>query len=182
MATEYRNIHGRQWGRGIRPYLLLPKFVCVGIFLGGLVSLMLLELLRPPPRTPAAWAEHADRIRRAYTLVIVPALVGVLLMGLLLASTHFKAFIRMRWFKVKMVTVAVFVPTLHTFMQNRSRALRAAVIDAPDPAAAGAIRQQLVWGTCAVLIFAFCIIVLGRIKPRLGQDYARTFSKPEDTT
>ena len=31
-----QNIYGRKWGRGMRPWLLIPKYICVALILGGL--------------------------------------------------------------------------------------------------------------------------------------------------
>ncbi len=173
----YRNLHGRQWGRGIRPYLLLPKVVVVGTFGGGLVTVLVLGFAAPAPDSPDAWRAQADVISRAYVHVIVPALLGTLLMGMCLASTHFHAFIRMRWFQVKLLLVAVCVPALHLYMRGRSLALKGALQAPADLAAAAVARRQMLAGTIATLVFALVIVFLGRVKPRLGQDYGRTFTR-----
>jgi uncharacterized membrane protein len=175
-TAKYQNIYGRQWGRGIRPYLLFPKIIFVGIFLGGLVNLLVLVLLQPTPATAGDWHLQVLMIHRAYAYVIIPALIGTLAMGLLLLSTHFRAFAGMRWFQLKIMLVVICVPVLHTFMRSRFMALQA-VLAHEDLTAAAAIRLQLQWGTVGALAFALTVIFLGRIKPRLGQNYARTFTQ-----
>jgi uncharacterized membrane protein len=174
--TQYQNIHGRQWGRGIRPYLLFPKFVFVGIFLGGLVNLLVLVLLHPLPATVRDWLQYLVMIRRAYEYVIVPAMIGAIAMGLLLLSTHFRAFVRMRWFQLKIMMVAIGIPMLHVFMYKHFTALQSALAR-DNLAAAAAIRTHLQWNTVGALVFALTIAFLGRIKPRLWQNYAKTFSR-----
>lgn len=183
-ATEYVNIHGRRWGRGIRPWLLVPKVICVSVFLGGLVSVLVLGYLPAPPATHEGWLDHARFLRRAYVCVIVPALVGAMFMGLLLLSAHFTALIRMRWMQVKLVLMAVFVPSMHTYMQNRSIALREVLESNGDLALAGTLRGDMLAGNVATLAFALAAMFLGRVKPRLGQRYGRTFARavPGDAT
>jgi hypothetical protein len=177
-SSSYRNIHGRKWGRGLRPYLLLPKVILVGIFLGGIVSVLMLAFLEPPPGTHPEWTRHARLIQSMYIRVIVPALVGTLVTGILLSLSHLRAFLRMRWFQLKLALIVAFVPALHVIMRERSLALRAALAEPEDLAAAAVLRTHMMWGTLVVLLFALVVILLGRIKPRLGQDYGRTFARP----
>ena len=176
---EYRNIHGRRPGRGVRPWLLVPKIVGAAVLLGGLVSLLVLVFARSQPTDASDWARHADLIRRAFTQVIVPALIATLLIGLLLALAHPGIFLRMRWLQAKLATMAVFVPTLHFYMSRRSVALGHA-ITRDDFATAEALREQLFRGTVAAVAFVLIVIVLGRLKPRLGQHYGRTFGRKDE--
>lgn len=176
-ATRYQqNIYGRRFGRGVRPWLLMPKVVFAAVFLGGLVSLLVLGFLRPRPATAAEWKAQAEIVRLAYMRVIVPGLVGAMATGVLLVIIHGGVLLRMRWLQVKLALIAVFVPTFHIFMAGRSLALREAVARG-DFATALLLREQLFWGTVATLVFALTVILLGRLKPRLGQNYARTFSR-----
>jgi uncharacterized membrane protein len=177
-SGEYRNIHGRKPGRGWRPWLLIPKYSAAAVFLGGLVSLFVLGFLPPAPTTQADWARLSTLIHDAYAFVIVPGLLGALILGLLLALAHPITFIRMRWLQVKLLLLAVFVPTLHVFMSHRSIALRDAVAR-EDFAAAATLRKELLGGTLTAIAFALLIIVLGRIKPRLRQEYGRTFGQKD---
>lgn len=173
-----QNVHGRKWGRGIRPYLLLPKYVCVSIFLGGLVTTLIHSTFMPAPATPEAWRAWSERFTFAYTRVIVPALLGAMTMGVLLLTTHLRAFIRMRWFQAKLALVALGVPTLHFLMRARSSALRTHLTQPiPDPEQTASLAAGLRTGTALVIAWALILIFLGRIKPRLGQDYGRTFAR-----
>lgn len=180
---EYRNVYGRRPGRGLRPWLLIPKCVCAAVFLGGLASLLVLGFRPPPPANQDDWLRLADVIRRAHTGLIVPALVGALALGVLLALAHPFVFIRMRWLQTKLALIAVCVPALHVYMSHRSIALRAAIAR-KDFANATLLREQLFHGALAVIAFALAVIILGRLKPRLGQNFARTLTRPraEPTT
>jgi hypothetical protein len=175
-APEYRNIHGRKWGRGLRPWLLLPKVVFVGIFLGSLVSTLVLVFLPPPPVTPEGWMEHLQTIRRAFEHLVVPALLGAILCGVLLTAIQGKALLRMRWLRLKVIVVAVFVPAAHLFMHGRFLVLEEAVRSGSQPRAVAA-RHAMTLGLVAVIACGLLVIVLGRLKPRLGQDYAKTSSR-----
>ena len=175
-ATRHGNVHGRKWGRGVRPYLLLPKIVCVATFLGGLVSLLVLLLLPEPPQTREAWIAQAELVRRGFGWVIVPSATGAVVFGSLLLRCHFRVFLRMRWVRVKLALIAVFVPGLHLFMRSRSIRLARLVEGDGDLAEAAVVRGELAAGTLAALGFVLVVIFLGRIKPRLGQRYGRTFA------
>jgi uncharacterized membrane protein len=173
---EYQNIHGRRFGRGLRPWLLIPKVLFVAVFFGGLVSLLALGFLQPAPATLAEWAAQVALIRRAYRSVIVPALAGSMISGIALTIVHGGVLLRMRWLQAKLALIILLVPTFHLFMTGRSLALQSAV-DRGDFAAAALLREQLFRWTVATLLFALALILLGRLKPRLGQNYARTFSR-----
>lgn len=170
------NIHGRKWGRGIRPWLLIPKLVFVAGFVGGLLATLIFIYRAPAPDDPGQWHLHLDLVHRAYSHLIVPCLVGAMIMGLLLLSCHFAAFIRMRWFQLKLMLVAVAVPSLHVYMYTRMKDLTEAV-SSESFAAALALRGDMARGTLAALVFGLVILFLGRVKPRLGQDYGRTFAR-----
>lgn len=176
-SPEFVNIHGRRWGRGWRPYLLLPKVVCVAVALGGTVMLLTLVFLRPVPAAGAEWLEQARLIRLGYTRVIVPALFGAMLLGAGLLLHHGRVLLRLRWLQVKLAVVLACVPALHLYMRSRSLALQAALREPADLALVQSLRQQLFGGTLAVLAFLLIVLLLGRIKPRLGQDYTRPTEK-----
>ncbi len=173
------NIYGRKWGRGIRPYLLLPKYVCVSVFVGGLVHMLVQGFLLGGPETPEEWRRRELMLAHSFVYVIVPGLLGGMVMGLVLLALHFRALIRMRWLQVKLVVVAIGVPSLHFYMRGKAVALHAALArgTADDLRGAAGLWQDLRAGTIASIVFALVVVYLGRIKPRLGQAYGRTFAK-----
>lgn len=174
----YRNIHGRKAGRGARPYLIVVKLLSVAAFAGGLICVLVLALSGPPPQDLVAWRAQADLIRRLFLGVIIPGVTVAMVTGLLLFASIWRVMLRMRWFMTKAILVIVCVPSLHLFMRGRSQALRAALnADPPDLAAVAEIHSHLLAGTLAALAFAVAALILGRIKPRLGQDYGRTFAR-----
>lgn len=175
-GRDERNVHGRRWGRGIRPYLLTAKIVGVAMFFGGLVSVLVLVLLPERPIGEAGWLQLSDQVRRAHVWVIIPGLVVAMAAGLLLLASIWRALIRMRWFQVKLALVVVCVPTLHLVMSSRSLALRSAISEHEPACEYERLCGQLIAGTLAALVFALAVMVLGRVKPRLGQDYGRTFA------
>ncbi len=178
----YRNIHGRKAGRGVRPYLIVVKVLSVAAFVGGLISVLVVALTGPPPQDLEAWWAQADLIRRIFLGVIIPGLTVAMVTGVLLFASIWQVMLRMRWFVTKAILVVVCVPSLHVFMHGRSLALRAALnADPPDLTAAETIRSHLLAGTLAALAFAVAAVILGRVKPRLGQDYGRTFARSRPT-
>ena len=80
----------------------------------------------------------------------------------------------MRWLQVKLALIIV-VPTFHLFMAGRSLA---AGCDHAGGFPAATLLQTLFRGTVATLAFAVAVI-LGRLKPRLGQAYGRTFGQKQ---
>ncbi len=154
------------------------KLLGVATFLGGQI-LLLVILLQASPTNPAAGQQQANTIHAAYVWVILPGLWLAMLAGLLLLLSIWKALLRMRWFVVKMLLVVLCLPMLHLYMRDRSVTLRTLVArqeDEGDAAAVLAVREQLCWGMGASIAFALTAAWLGRVKPRLGQDFGRTFA------
>lgn len=169
-TIRYQNIHGRRWGRGARPYLLMAKIMFVAVFVGGLISLLALVLIPPLPATEEGRHIFADALNRAYTWLIVPSLVGAMIVGLVLLASFWRAAVRMRWLQAKVLLIAVCVPMLHVFMKSRSQALQVlARTDGTDAQVLASLRDGVLIGTAAALAFAVLVVVLGRVKPRLGQ-------------
>ena len=178
-STIYENVHGRKPGRGIRPYLLLLKYLFVSIFVGGLVSMLIQGFILPGIDTLQDWQRRGMLLRHSYVWVIVPGLLGGMLTGLIMLWAHFGALIRMRWLQVKLVLIAVCVPSLHFYMRGKADALHATLARGTpqDLQTAAELWRDLRTGTVASLVFALMIVFLGRIKPRLGQNYGRTFNR-----
>jgi uncharacterized membrane protein len=174
---EYENIHGRRQGRGIRPYLLIVKLFAIAVCVGTLTAVLALVFLHGRPTDGRVWEFELSILGRAYLLLVIPSIAVTLLMGVLLWSTHAKAFLRMRWLQAKLVLVLLCLPTLHLLMRHWMHRLGELVPpDAVNESATLAIRAKLVGGSAAALSVAVLLIILGRIKPRLGQDYGKTFA------
>lgn len=175
------NIHGRRAGRGIRPYLIVGKLLSVSLIIGGLASLCATQWLQPESNDAAGWAQRVQAVHMAYSRVIIPGFAGALVFGALLASTMLPVLLRMRWFVVKLALLMVCVPTLHGLTRSWLSATRVALMqEPPDLNVVADLDARLMWGTLAALLLAVAVMILGRIKPRLGQDYGRTFARSRE--
>lgn len=176
-AGPIRNIYGRRPGRGLRPYLIVLKVLSVACFLGGSAA-VLAVLLASPPADLEGWRHRGGSVERVYRAVIIPGLGSALVFGTVLFASIWRAMLRMRWFITKMVLIVVAVPALHVYASSRMLALES-LLAQPSPDLQQALRlcNQMAIGTLAAIVFAVASIVLGRVKPRLGQDYGRTFAR-----
>ncbi len=179
-SGERMNQFGRRGGRGARPYLIMLKVICVGLFLGGLVSFVILVAGRPVDAAPEQSEAFAALTHRMYGRLIVPAVIGAEVTGLLLTASIWRVMIRMRWFRLKMLILLIGCPGLHLFMVSRLTAFDEMLRAGFDQARAVALHTQMLAGTAAAIVYALLMIWLGRIKPRLGQDYGRTFTRTAD--
>jgi len=177
MAETPVNRFGRRPGRGIRPWMLLPKVIFVGLFIGSLGAIILIWF------TSGFSGFGAGDLRRRLFLniigllvrfLMVPALLCALLFGVILLLQHPRQFIRMRWLVVKLATLAILISTAHLFLYTRMQLLREALEHhTANPAA----EAQFGWGFVAVFAVSIWVIILGRLKPRLGQNWARTYAQ-----
>jgi len=174
--AAYVNIHGRRPGRGIRPWLLGPKVLSVGVYLGGLVSATVLWVM-------ACWrvdvgdgpsVELLEALRLLFLCVVVPGLIGAMVFGIALFFQHPRQFVRLRWWQVKISLVAVMAPTAHWFMSDRLAMVRGAAESGVYDQSA---MRQFGWGLVFLLAGSVMIVLLGRLKPRLGQNWAKTYAK-----
>jgi hypothetical protein len=111
-----------------------------------------------------------------YRLVIVPGVTGAVVMGVLLFASVWRAMVRMRWFVVKAGLIMVGVPTLHVVLSSRVDRLGQVVCHEGEAGVRMTLEGQILAGTAAALTFGIIVAWLGRIKPRLGQDFGRTFA------
>jgi hypothetical protein len=175
---EIRNVHGRRPGRGLRPYLIVLKILSVAAFFGGLAAVVMGVLFGPEPLDAAGWRADMVLVHRVYAGVIIPGLLAALVFGTLLFVTIWQVMVRMRWFVTKMILIAVGVPALHIYMRSRSVAMEALLaLPSPDLQQASDLRAEMIAGTMLAMLLAVAAIILGRVKPRLGQDYGRTFAR-----
>ena len=173
-----RNRYGRRPGRGIRPWLLLPKVIAVNIYFGALVAATVLWLTGPRFSAPAENAQQSllliAQMHLLFLYLIVPALLGAMLMGILLFLQHPRVFARMRWWQLKIVLLAIGVPCAHLLVSSRLQLVRQAVGQHQGDLLA---QQQLSWALLALVAGSLVLIVIGRLKPRLGQNWARVYAK-----
>lgn len=200
MPQRKVNQHGRKPGRGIRPWLLIPKVLAVGIYFGTVVTATVLWFRGPTasPHGEQSAVEssgelggepgiqtgiqtgiqsgieqtlaHIDLISFLFRFVIVPALLATMLFGILLLLQHPRVLSRMRWWRVKMVSLAIFIPSMHLFMSSALASLREAT---QSHASTAGIEGQLNVGFVVTLLCSGWFIYLGRHKPRLGQNIAK---------
>jgi len=175
-ATTVHNIHGRRWGRGFRPYLIVLKLLCVAAYTGGLMGLLAVAFQPGIPGDREGWRQLAGTLHRAYAWVIVPGFVGAMAVGALLTASMARAMVRMRWFQVKVLLLVTVGPTLHVLLRGRLASFRHLVIEGDNVEAMTSAYNQLLAGTVAGLLFGIILLALGRVKPRLGQDYGKTFA------
>ena len=176
MGTLYTNQHGRRPTRGIRPWLFIPKLVSVAVFIGSLAAANFIwftsrwtELDQADPRR--LWTVNliGDMMR----LLTVPALLLAIAFGIALLLQHPRTFLRLRWVRFKLACLLVIIPASHFFLSSRLALLRSAAGSAHDGTAAA---TQFGLGLIVALISFVGIVVTARLKPRLGQNWARTFS------
>lgn len=170
-SPEPRNIHGRRWGRGFRPYLIVAKLLCVIAYVGGLGALLVVGFAPGIPGDLEGWRQLAGTVHRAYAWLIVPGFLGAMAAGVLLTSSMVQAMVRMRWFQVKIFLLVAGAPALHVFLRSRLASFRSLVDEGGNVPAMVSVFGQLLAGTVVGLLFGVVLLVLGRVKPRLGQVY-----------
>jgi len=180
VVEEFKNIHGRKLTRGIRPFLLIPKVLAVAVYFGGLVAAAAVWFIVPGPQNkldPTA-ITRIDQIGRLFDFVIVPGLLAAILFGVLLFFQHSASFARLRWWQIKMVVLLAGVPGAHFFMSSRLALVRAAWHARDINEAA---ERQLSAGFVVIMGVSTIVVILGRLKPRLGQNWARSYPTPNQT-
>lgn len=172
MKRTFTNIHGRQFTRGARPWLLIPKILCVACYFGGLAGM--LALLATAQDRPGATATHALRL---LNLVVTPAYIGAVVFGIVLAAQHGRLMWRMRWLQVKVIIALAVLAAPHFVLREALGGAQAIARDA-EPAAMQHHLSTAAWSTTAAIVLAGAVIWLGRHKPRLGQSIAAVHRRP----
>ena len=165
--AKVRNIFGRRGGRGMRPWLLLPKVLAIAVYFGGQVVVALLWLrghwdqmdVTDPARR--VLIEHLSIIFRS---LLAPTLEVVALLGLGLLIMHGRALLKQRWLRAKLVILLFTVPPAHFYMSYQLGQLRIATIDQLQNHPAN---WRFTAGLVVVLGVSTLLIILGRLKPRL---------------
>jgi uncharacterized membrane protein len=170
----YTNIFGRKPGRGIRPWLLIPTVISVAIFIGSLTTTCVIWFTSGYEHLPVGSPERAATIKQVSMLIralVVPALLCVILFGVLLLLQHPRQFLRLRWLVVKLTILVVITPAAHVYLFSCLAMLRETETKGVgNNAASDAFGRGLI----AALIVYVVILILGRLKPRLGQNIAAT--------
>lgn len=170
-ATKHINMHGRKGGRGIRPWLLIPKYLCVSVYFGSLVAMAVLLAMGDGPTFDVDLA-----IRAIGFFMTIPAGVLSAVFGVLLLLQHPQAFLRMRWMQAKLLVVSMVLPGLELCGIWYYRGL----VASHDTWENGQLSyfiwrdgehdlRWLLYIVVGTIVAAICAIVLGRLKPRLGQ-------------
>lgn len=108
---------------------------------------MLLQFRQP---TESDLLSNQQQIAFLFRYLILPSLAAILVLSIALLLQAPRPFLRMRWLQLKLLLLALLLPMIS--VANRSRT------------------------SLALLVSGFTIvIILGRLKPRLFQNWARTW-------
>src|SRR4051812_31323906 len=127
MTETPPNKFGRRPGRGVRPWLLLPKVVAVATFLGGYAATLFVwftgDVTALEPGDPRRlWT--IDVVGRLIPCLVFPALLVPIAFGFLLLLQPPRPLLRMRWLIVKLVALLILTPTPPFFLFSRLTILR----------------------------------------------------------
>ena len=158
----------RRRGRGIRPWLIAGKLTGVITCLGGLASLAAISIWGPTPESLDGWRVLHDVSRMIFFPCVFWGLVTTIVFGIALLAQHPRAFLGMRWFRVKAAALVVVLPSLHFFARGRVLEFNAAV----ERGATEELPER--WaavGTAYVIavLIMLPLALFARIKPRLAQ-------------
>ena len=163
--TDPVNIHGRRRGRGLRPWLILAKFIGLVGFLGGLAALSAFGLLGPVPEDQAGWVLLRVAVRSIFWPCVFGGLMMTIAAGIVLWLQMPRHFLRMRWFRLKVLLLAVMLPTLH--LVARGTVLRMyQAIDVGRMEDAGTLWDRVTFVFLAGLVCMLIVVAIGRTKPR----------------
>jgi len=168
VAESYNNIYGRKGGRGIRPWLLIPKIFGLVTYVGGFCAVLALWIssdftsldLTDPRR-----ALVLHQVSRILVYLIVPAAITTILFGVLLLLQHPKVFLGRRWMQVKLIALLIVIPSCHFYSRAQYTQIKTTTEKNLSDAAARKFQGAII----AAITGSAAVIVLGRIKPRLGQ-------------
>ena len=165
--TDPVNKHGRRPGRGIRPWLLIPKILSVAALFGGFLAAAVL-LHASAPQTHEQWTFVITTASTLFLYLIVPAVLCVVLFGVLLFWQHPKVFLKMRWFQVKVVLLILTLPPLHLTGRWLIHHAREA-LDAGDLDRVAELMGRFTLTVDIAVIALIVVITIGRHKPRFGK-------------
>lgn len=153
-----KNKHGRKGGRGIRPWLLMPKVLAVGCVVGGLMAMLVIAL--------SDLDVGGEVLRLILKSVVGPGVLVAMVCGVGLFAQHAVVFWRMRWLRVKFVVVMCLLGSLLLLWDK---------VGGGIGGGAGMIglRMNLLVSIGLVVV----LVVLGRMKPRLGMSVMKVEKK-----
>jgi uncharacterized membrane protein len=169
-STRITNRFGRKGGRGVRPWLLIPKVIAVAVYVGGLAAVLGLWIASGFGSIPLGDPRRGlviDLVSRLMIFVVVPGLLVAMILGVALLLQLPRQFLRMRWLQVKLVSLAVLIPAGHLFCSSRLAMLR----HATDASTNASVAREFTLGLALSLGGSIWIVILGRLKPRLGMRY-----------
>jgi uncharacterized membrane protein len=185
-ATPPVNIFGRRAGRGLRPWLLLPKVLAVCCFFGGLASAFVLTFFLPAQAHDASqWRFLAHLIGWLFRFLVMPGSIAAGLLGLLLTLQAPRILLAQRWLQVKLLVLVLALPPLHLITRRWLIELQTYGQSGDLPSMGPPEIMPLVrWPIAAALLVVAVVVLLARVKPRLGQNWAHTYRrvKPASTT
>jgi uncharacterized membrane protein len=171
MGEPYPNKFGRKGGRGIRPWLLVPKIFGIVVYVGGFCAV--LAVWRSSDFTSLAMEDPRralvlHQISQLLVFLIVPAATTAIVFGVLLLLQHPAVFLRLRWMQVKLIALLIVIPSCHFYARAQYTHLKMTADKQISDAAAGRFELAII----AAIAGSAVVIILGRIKPRLGQNPA----------
>jgi hypothetical protein len=154
--TRIKNKFGRKGGRGIRPWLLIPKVLAVGCVLGGLVAMGVIACAQID-QTGAVLGLILSR-------VVAPGVAVAMLCGVGLFRQHAVVFWRMRWLRVKFGVLMVLLMDLAFLWES----VAGHADEAPSEVGGGEALRAIRWSVAVAIALVVTLVVLGRYKPRFG--------------
>jgi hypothetical protein len=150
-----QNVYGRRGGRGLRPWLLIPKVIAVAMLLGGLAAVLV---------TLSGGGDVAS-VQRLFLLLVIPGSTLAILLGVALTlDAGWRVMLRQRWLVAKLVIGALGLPAVHVWAKLSLDAWEAGNHAAAD---------RLLAASAAALVVTLALLILGRLKPRLGRPAAQ---------
>jgi hypothetical protein len=173
--TTSVNIHGRHNGGGVRPLLIAAKVVTVALYIGGLAAATFIWVgsgYNAIPQGDPRRAWLINLVGRMMVFFVVPMLILAMLLGVALLLRQPRQFLRMRWLRVKLALLLILIPAGHFWCRTQTLTLRNP--DSPVTAQ-GMAARRLSFGLTGTLAGSIVVVVIGRLKPRLGQQRGAGF-------
>lgn len=170
------NQHGRKWGRGLRPWLLIPKVLCVAAGFGGTLAAGVCLATIKPGHSQGQIVLIATIARRIIDGLVIPSLVLTVMLSVGLLAMHGLYMVRMRWLGVKLLLVIGLMPWPLLGARSQMRWLVRADPMVHSAYPAGGVTLGLL-NVAGALLLWIAIIWLGRHKPRLGQNIATVYQQ-----